>query len=424
MQNKNKSKMKKILILTAVFFCTTSLFSQNRTQSVDNLVRQIDPNLEKAKAAADKECISEATKNDPVSWYLKAYVYKEMMKSVVHKKKYPNVGVESLNACKKVKELDVRKDLLSKVINVLFDISPLFYNDGIAIYNSATKTKSKEEFKAALTNFEYFKDVIATLEDDKEISLQLLKFHKINVYSIDYFAAYCAQSIGDNEKAKKYYKNSIIFEGDADNAKLHGSVLAYYYYAAILIDEKNYSDAARVLIRGLELYPDNKELPTLAIELTKKSDNAEEMVKILEKIIQIQPNNLSVYTNLATNYGKLCDKMIEKGYASSASEYRDKAAETYKKLTTLTTDKKFLFTYNYNAAILYYKPASKLYKENQVLNEAEYTVIFNKALPFFEAAYKYDSNNKSVVEILVSIYQILKDTDKGVHMEGTLKNMK
>lgn len=416
--------MKTFVSLFLLLVLPALVISQTRTQSVDNLVRQIDPNLEKAKAAADKECTAEATKNDPVSWYLKAYVYKEMMKSVVHKKKFPNVGIESLNACKKVKELDVRKDLWPKVINVLFDISPLFYNDGIAQYNNATKTKSKDDFKAALTNFEYFKEVISTLEDDKEISLQLLKFHKINVYSIDYFAAYCAQQTGDNEKAKKYYKNSIIFDGDADNARLHGSVLAYYYYAAIMIDEKNYTDAARILIRGLELYPDNKELPTLAIELTKKSDSAEEMVLILEKITQIQPNNLNVYTNLATNYAKICDKMTDKGYASSASEYRDKAAETYKKLTTMTTDKKFLFTYSYNAAILYYKPASKLYKENQALNEVQYTEIFNKSLPFFEAAYKYDTNNKGVVEILVSIYQILKDTDNGVRMENILKNMK
>ncbi len=418
--------MKKSTLFVISLFLLTNLFAQNsRTQDADKLIRQINPNLEIAKASADKECTAEASKNDPVSWYLKAYVYKEMMKSAVHKKKYPNVGIESLEACKKVKELDIRKDLLPKVINVLFDISPLFYNDGISIYNKATKTKSKDEFRAALANFENFQNVITALDDDKEISLQLLKFHKINIYSIDYFAAYCAQSIGENEKAKKYYKNSIIFDGTNDNARLHGSVLAYYYYAGLLIDEKNYSDAGKVLIRGLDLYPDNKELPTLAIELTKKNaDNAEDMVKILEKIIQIQPNNLSVYSNLATNYSKLCDKMNDKGYSSGASEYRDKAAETYKKLTTLTTDKKFLFTYNYNAAILYYKPASKLYKENQVLNEAAYSELFKKALPFFEEAYKYDSNNKSLVEILVSIYQILKDTEHGVKMENILKNMK
>lgn len=416
--------MKKVFLTAPLLLVFFFLFSQDRTKDADNLVRQINPNLEIAKATVDRECMAEATKNDIVSWYLKAYVYKEMMKSAVHKKKYPDVGIESLNACKKVKDMDVRKDLWPKVINILFDISPLFYNDGIAIYNNATKTKSKDDFRLALRNFENFKEVISTLDDDKEISLQLLKFHKINVYSIDYFAAYCAQSINDFEKAKKYYKNSIIFDGDPDNARQHGSVLAYYYYAGMLIDEKNYSEAGKVLIRGLDLYPDNKEMPTLAIELTKKNaDNAEDMVKILEKILQIQPNNLSVYSNLATNYSKLCDKMLDKGYTSGASEYRDKSAETYKKLTSLTTDKKFLFTYNYNAAILYYKPASKLYKENQALNEAAYSELFNKALPFFEEAYKHDGNNKSVVEILVSIYQILKDTEKGVKMEEKLKNM-
>ncbi|MBI5219721.1 MAG: hypothetical protein HY958_12400 [Bacteroidia bacterium] len=425
--------MKKIVVLTAFFFCTVSLFSQSRIQDTDNLVRQIDADLEKAKFSVDKETVSEATKNDPVSWYMKAYVYKEMMKSKVHKKKYPSVGIESLNACKKVKELDVRKDLWSKVINVLFDISPLFYNDGIEVYNSATKLKPKDGkadpkaidlYKAALHNFENFKDIITVLGDDKEISIQLLKFHKINIYSIDYFAAFCAQMTGDNAKAKTYYKNSILFEGDAETAKQHGSVLAYYYYTGLLIDEKNYSEATRVVERGLTLYPDNKELPTIAIELTKKAENAEDQIKLFEKIVLIQPDNITIYSNLATAYSKLSDKMEEKGYASSAAEYKDKAAATYKKLTTMTTDKRFVFTYNYNAALLYYKPATKLYKDNQVLNESAYSELFKKALPFFEAAHINDPNSKNVVEILVSIYQILKDADNGTRMEEKLKKIK
>lgn len=425
--------MKNTFILSLLFLFTTSMFAQNRVQNTENLVKQIDPDLEKAKATADKECASPEHQNDMVSFYLKAYIYKEMTKSKVHKQKYPNIGVESLNAVKKCIALDARKDLGGKIISILFDLSPQFYNDGINYYNDATKSKpkdgkmdekTKDGFKKALANFENFKDVITTLGDDKEISMHLLKFHKINVYSIDYFAAYCSQMIGENEKAKNYYKNAIVYTGDIETAKEHGSVLAYYYYTGLLIDEKNYSDAAKVLDRGLELYPDNKELPSIAIELCKKTENPEEQVKIFEKVVKIQPNNISVISNLAIAYSKQSDKMAEKGYASSANEFRDKSADTYKKLTTLTTDKKFLFTYNYNAAVLYYKPGTKLYKENQVLNEAAYTELFKKAIPFFEAAINYDSNNKNVVEIMVSIYQILHEGDKGSQMEEKLKKMK
>ncbi|HBX52248.1 MAG: hypothetical protein A2275_12145 [Bacteroidetes bacterium RIFOXYA12_FULL_35_11] len=422
--------MKHLTLLVAALIVITFTQAQSRIQNIDNLMRQIDPNLEKAKMAADAECKTEAGKTDPVSWYLKAYVYKEMMKSAVHKKKFSNVGDESLAAAQKCKELDPRKDLWNKLINILFDLSPLFYNDGIAAYNEATKLKpvggkpnpkSADFYKTALYNFEKFKDVLETLDDDKEISVHLLKFHKINVHSINYFAAFCAQQINDNEKAKKYYHNAIDYTSDAETAKQKGSLLAYYYYTGLLIDEKIYSEATKILDRGLELYPESKELPSIAIELSKKTESPEEQVKIFERILQIQPNNISIYSNLATSYSKLSDKMESSGYASSAVEYRDKSAETYRKICTMTTDKKFLYTYNYNAAILYYKPATALYKENQVLNETKYKELFNKAIPFFEDAHKYEPGNKNVIEILASIYQIMQMTEKGVEMEKKLK---
>ena len=422
--------MKQVLFI--ILFLSTALisFAQNRIQNVDNLVRQIDPNLEKAKMVADAECKTEAGKSDPVSWYLKAYVYKEMMKSAVHKKKFSNVGEESLAAAQKCKELDPRKDLWNKLINILFDLSPLFYNDGIAAYNEATKLKpvggkpnpkALDFYKTALYNFEKFKDVLQTLDDDKEISVHLLKFHKINIYSVDYFAAFCAQQTNDYAKAKKYYHNAIDYTSDAETSKQKGSLLAYYYYTGLLIDEKNYSEATKVLDRGLELYPESKELPSIAIELSKKTESPEEQVKIFERILQIQPNNISIYSNLATSYSKLSEKMENSGYAASSAEYRDKSAETYRKLCTMTSDKKFLYTYNYNAAILYYKPATALYKENQILNETKYKELFSKAIPFFEDAHKYEPGNKNVIEILASVYQIMQMTEKGVEMEKKLK---
>jgi len=98
--------MKHLTLLVAALIVITFTQAQSRIQNIDNLMRQIDPNLEKAKMAADAECKTEAGKTDPVSWYLKAYVYKEMMKSAVHKKKFSNVGDESLAAAQKCKFME------------------------------------------------------------------------------------------------------------------------------------------------------------------------------------------------------------------------------------------------------------------------------------------------------------------------------
>ena len=223
--------MKNVFIILITLLCISKLNAQtNGTSKGENFIKQIEGKLDKAKAQVDKQCADAAGSQSAENWYLKAYVYNELAKSQVYKKLAPNAEFEALDAVKKSKELDSKKKFESDRINLLFDLSTLFYNKAITLYNDGVENKKEANFPDALLNFEKFMECIDVLGSDKVIVTNLLDYNKVSLNNIYLYIGYSAQKCNQFEKAKTFYDKLVLLNVPAAQARQSGNPLAYISY--------------------------------------------------------------------------------------------------------------------------------------------------------------------------------------------------
>ncbi len=414
--------MKKFIIFNILIFFVLQLsFSQSKSNIADNYISQIAGKLDKAKEAIDKDCIDIKKKAEAETWYLKGYIYTEIAKTEVYKSLCNNPSFDALDAIKKCKQLDSENILYSECLNVLFDISTIFYDKGIKLYNSGINNKNIEHFKEALAEFQMFFETLETLGNDEKIIKHLLEFNDINSNSVIIYAGYSAQSIGDYNKAKEYYLKLIDLKSDISTARKKGLALAYIYYSDILIAEGKSSEAIIIVERGTELFLDNTDLIISCINLLFQENRTDELSDILELAIKNKPRDIKLLTVLAGTYNKISKQYIKRGYHETADKYRAKSIETYNKAIALNpSDNDLLFKINYNCGLLYYNRGVRLYIKHDESNTEEWTKLFNSSLPYLTKAHKYQTSNKKLINILMKIYQCLNETDKAKEMEEKL----
>ena len=195
--------MKALGFLFCIFILISqSAFAQTTTSGNkgENYIKQIEGKIDKAKISIDKSCADINGSKSAENWYLKGYVYVELAKSAVYKNSVPNAAKEALKAIVKCKDLDVERKFESDCINLLFDLSTMFYDNGINLYNTALKSNLVNDYSSALVSLEDFFEVINTLGNDQTVVNHLIEFNKINKNSVIVYTAYCAQKSGDIAK--------------------------------------------------------------------------------------------------------------------------------------------------------------------------------------------------------------------------------
>ena len=411
--------MKRILFFSLTIF-TGILYSQNKPSSKgEGFIQQVEGKLDKAKIQVDKLTTDPSTAQSSENWYLKAYVYTEMAKSVVYNKIAPNAEIEALEAIKKSKELD-RKKYESERINVLFDLSTIFYNKAITLYNDGVEKGKVDNFPQALTYFEKFFETIDVLEGDQVIVTNLLNFNKVTLNSVYLYAGYAAYKSSQFDKGKQYFDKLVSLNLPALKARESGSPLAYIYYTELLLAQKDTFSAKGVALKGLEVYPENPDIITLAIDLFSKMKKMNEMADLMEKLVKNNPSpDVKMLFVLGQAYNKIAREYEWKGYQSTAEQYKIKAIEYFEKvLNQNTDDKNILFNTNYNLGVIYYNAGVNAYKNRDT--SPEYELLFKKALPYLEKAKNLNPNNKNLLNMLLKSYTMLNETIKAKQIEDEL----
>lgn len=387
----------------------------------ENYIKQIEGMLDLAKENIDRDCVAEKTANDPLTWYLKAYIYTEIAKSEVYRQLSPDASEVALGAIKKHLELDKERKYYSESVNVLLELAPIFYNSGIIHYNKATQSKVKDVFERGLREFENYFEALEYLGSNEVVMEHLIKLHNIKPSAIILYAGYSAQNIEDYEKAKNYYKQIVLLEGEKQKALEAGQPLAFIYYSNILEEEKNINLAIQVIERGRELWPENYGMAISAINLYRATGRINELTGLLEEVVGKNPEKTDVLIMLADNYNKRAKYFRQTGYDSTSVEFSRKAIDTYKKILKLNpADEKLKFNINFKTGVLYFNPAVRLYNMKDPDLTEQYYEQFNKALPYFETAHNIDNSDKKVMVFLLKIYQILEYEDKAQEMKAKL----
>lgn len=412
--------MKKLFAISFLLLQCFVLGAQQNNIGED-YIKQIEGKIDKARVSIDKTLATPEGKKSAENWYLKGYICLQLAKSEIYQAKFPAADSEALEAIKKSRELDTDNKYLPDCINVLYELSSMFYNKGINSYNKSVQNTDVTGLGEALRNFELFFDAVKTLGDDDKIFTNLMDHYKINRHSVVFFSAFSAHKCGYGEKADLYYSKIAGTDIPDDKVKQMNQPLACIYYAEYLEAAGNLTKAVAVIKKGAKVFPDNPDVILAAIDFHKKAGMVDEMADFLELALKSAPNNPKMLVVLAGAYTTIARSYDKKGYASTSNEYRNKAIQAYEKaLKTNPTDKSMLFNINYNMGILYYNPGVQAYKKQDEAGRAEAEILFRKAVVYLEKALDLDKKNKNVINMLLKCYQTLNDKTRAEELEKLL----
>jgi tetratricopeptide (TPR) repeat protein len=185
------------------------------------------------------------------------------------------------------------------------------------------------------------------------------------------------------------------------NGDLYYNMFFCYYYS----QSQDVDKAKEVLFMGLEKYPDNDNIVEGLMSLyTATGDDPQEIIPILEKSINDNPENGRLWGGLGRFYDKLGN--------------REEAIKAYSKAIELMPDD---FRANFNLGLLYTKIGDEETKAvNSTMSaspeefksalEAAHQYYF-KAIPVLEKAHSLEPKEPNTVELLKGITFILREDD-------------
>lgn len=303
----------------------------------------------------------------------------------------------SFESLKKAQEIDVNGKKNKKFAELYTRLKGLFVTEGSNCY-------SFKNYNCAFNSF------------DKVITIGTLPILNQKDTAIYYYAALSAQLAGNNQVAIDLYKKTIDLgftsEGNA--------------YSNIDQSFKALGDSESglpFLEQGFTKFPKNQNvLISLINYYLNKNEDPSKVITYIDKAINDDPQNASLYFAKGTLYDKLNDF--------------DKAIETYQK--SIESDPKF-FDPCFNLGALYYNKAVKYLEEANKVPAREIekydalivkaNIEFKNAMPYIAKAHEIKPEDKFTVETLKNIYFRYRNESeemnkKFLEINEVLQNMK
>jgi hypothetical protein len=426
--------MKKYFIL-ALCFSSSLLWSQDPEKDVKKSESRLanyflDQQANLSKLCEAKELIDAASQYESVAnmyrtWSAKGKIYNAVCSfesdSILiaqqlkrtYTIKYKDAALIAYKSWVKAKDLATKSYDTKDAIAALTETSRYLNNYGIQAYE-------KGDYKSAFIHFESVVkiDNIVTSSGLKSIMPTPEDLQKQK-----YLVAACAVNADMLKEAFPYleelkkdnYKEAFIYEG------------LYRHYA-----QYDDSKAEVILDEGRKKFPNDASLLFTEINHFLKKGKLNELVDKLKKAIEIEPNNVSVYTTLGNVYDNLCQKEWEKDSITKGNEYYNNAEFYYKEAISKAPGD---FNTLYSLGALYYNKAALISKEANKLSadyskegtrkynekKAEMELYFDKALPYFEKAEKIEPKDKNTIIALKEIYAKKSLFDKSNEYKNKLE---
>lgn len=335
------------------------------------------------------------------AWKLKGDIYNQAVQSDMaaavlnpqHQPQFTMAGMDAYKAYMKLlgmaeKKYD-KKDALSGIKEAAGSIS----NAGVAAYE-------KQEYATAFDLFKTVTDIHDVLSENGEESILATEDDVNNQIYITGLAALNGNMMDKAEPVfmslkEKGYKKAAVYEG----------------LFKIKMQNDDLAGAEMILSEGRQLFPDDVSLLFSEINYYLKQNKLDVLVGKLEKAIEAEPDNVSLYATLGNVYDNLFQRELEAGNSVKAREYFDKALGEYDR----ALEKKSDYTDAvYSKGALYYNLAAAKTKEMNDLPlsevkkfdalKAETEQLFDDALPFFKQAEAMNPNDLNTLIALKEIF--------------------
>jgi hypothetical protein len=384
----NKPMKRTALMLVLALAVTVAFGQKNVRQTASNYLKE--GKLDKALEAIN-QCINDPTTSaDAKTWFLRGNIFLEMSNSTnaAYKALDADPLKASLESYKKAIELDAKKEFYDDIIAKLNWQRNNYFNVAVDEYN-------KKNYKAAMLDFANGADVIAIANVSDTAAL-------LN-------AAYCAALAGEPKMAKRYYED--LLKGGYNSPNL------FVQLSDIYRQEKDESNAIRVINEGLKLYPDDLRLFLAETNIYLTFGNTEKALRNLNAAIEKDKSNPSVFFALGTIYDNISNDSAKT--ETVRKECFNNAIKAYQDAIALKPD---YFEPNYNIGAMYVNSAAMINDEANKL-PLDQTDKFNAlkkqadgyldmATPFLETASQLQPNDLNTLYSLKQIYARTGKMDK------------
>ena len=363
--------------------------------------------LYEARVFIDNALKDKTLTKDRKVWIERAKIYNEISNSDVNKKildpkhqlKYPNAAIDAFEALNKAMELSEKSRHKKAVLKILKETENSLNNIAAYQFQDKKYAQAFENFMRTCKAYHLFKD------NDKEKDSRLndpviRKEQKL-------YTGYAAYYGGKKDKAEHFFQELV--ETGTDQP------FVYEALYNINLEKGNKEQALKFLDEGRKKFGDDTGLLYAEINYYIKEGRLDELTDKLKKAIELDSNNVTVYTTLGSVYDQLHTKAFEKGDEAKAKEYFGLALKYFTKATEKDPDN---FDAVYSIGALYYNSAANYTKEiNKLANDfsdagtkkydalkADMLEEFDRALPYFEKAFSKNNKDLGVLQALSEIY--------------------
>jgi len=369
--------MKKLIVLLIAAFIVTGINAQNsKRTSAFNYFK--NGKLDKAKEYIDPCITHEKTMNVAKTWYYRGNIYLQIALSTnpEYQALDPNALEVAYESYKKCAELDNRGEFSADVQNNYRVIASNFFNQGVAKYNVS-------DYIGAANSFQNTYNI--TLEmgavDTLALSNVALAYDIAEEYDLALGKYLQLIEIG--------YQDPVIYNS----------------LATLYLNQKSDTVLSeKYVAEGRALFPEDYQLLISETNLYLARGDNEKAIANLEKALETDANNETIWFALGTNYenaGNL--EEAEKAY-----------------LKCIEIDATYADAY-YNLGAMFNNEAAEIIEvanelpldavEEYDTEKAKADGLLEKALPYLEKSDELKPDNLETLQTLKQIYTILKQMD-------------
>lgn len=368
--------MKKIGLLIVIVMMGLATIAQ-KSKMREATTALASGKLDKAKEYIDIALQDASLKNDPKAYLVKGKIYQKIAEDPtgLYRKLSDNAAIDAYSAYMEAVKKDTKGKIKKKIKPLLGNLINPMAREGEALYG-------QKKYKTAADVFE------KVLEIENSEILALNKVDTAMMFNV----ALSAEKGGDYERALKYYKKTK--EMGYQEAKTFARL------SAVLKGLKREDEATKMLEEGSKKFPNDLNIIFELINVNLLGGTPEKASEYVDKAIELEPKNASLYRAKATIYEKTGDL--------------EGATKCYEKALALNPKD---FTSQYNIAVMQLKDVEKRREEvNNIMDVKEYNAAlegllnrYEKTIPYFEKALELKEGDQSTIQILKEIYYKLRD---------------
>ena len=351
--------------------------------------------LQKAKTAIDKASQHEKTMNDAKTWHYYGVIYLK----IATYPEFNDLDTEALEksaaALLKVNELDPEYFMDNQQ-----EIMSYFNSIGINYFNQGGKAYEAKDYKNAIDCYKKSYETMTILgQKDNAALLNAVQIAVINANDYNSAVELCEILINNAYDEPKIYQFMARAQGELGN---NDKMIEY-------------------LQMGREKYPDNEDLINEQIESYIKLKREVEIIDQIKEMARTHNDNFAYSFIIGTIYGNMESPIYNVDsatvYYKKAIEINPNSIDSYANLAGIYIDKSNAIRKEADALLdnpVNFNEAMK--KSDAMMEESD--KVLEQALPYVEKAYELANDDPSIKQVLKSVYTRLKMMDKAAALDS------